>query len=68
MKNFDKNYMGHDLNDVEPGYIYYYTCKKCGCYISFEYGDSPAIWDEDNKLWIRNVISCDEMIIKSIVD
>lgn len=67
---FDKNYMGHDLNDLTLGYTWT-ICKRCQAYIRPPNEKMKwcfAIFRIEDRMWNDNVITCDEYIIKNIIE
>lgn len=67
---FDKNYLGHEFSikeeDVNLWTILH--CSKCKGWFHFDlYNIKYSILDESYGKWV-GIISCDEVIIKQIIE
>jgi hypothetical protein len=70
---FNPNYMGHEFTkaDVLPQYLQrfnYFKCAKCN--VTIDYGEGTKIYwiFINNGGWVEFNLTCDEVIIKSIIE
>lgn len=68
----DKNYLGHDfvlINYFDTHYNKIYTCSKCNCEVAYYPSlNQYKVKGTLSHYFFYNVISCDEMIIKNIIE
>ncbi len=73
----NKNYMGHDLInfDLENIYCQKYKCNRCNLLIKYYYKDKNNIvlyihyiGSIDDINWSTVKLTCDEVIIKNIIE
>ena len=71
---FDKNYLNHNFYPIQfNGYMNHYKCGICNTVIWVDYGsktiNSHIIDIYDDRINYKSkLISCDEMIIKNIIE
>jgi len=73
----NKKYMGHSFKYNEVLFIDYfstykqrpYQCLICNCKIMYMTNSSSYLnFNEDVQGWVRLNLTCDEMIIKNIIE
>ena len=69
MNNFDANYLGHNFV-LSEGYVRTYTCTKCNGEVLYDdYNGIYQLYSQTGRsIFLMKVLSCDEAIIKSIIE
>jgi hypothetical protein len=62
------NFMGHDLYRSDDGNLGFFLCKKCSVKIDYLEGDSREYLYVRNSLRYAPDMTCDEFIIKDIIE
>ena len=69
---FNSNYMGHEFtkDDLLPESLRrynYFKCTKCNVIIAYDEG-TKIYWIFISSRWVEFNLTCNEMIIKSIIE
>lgn len=71
MTEFNKNYLGHEFTSLNSlAYPFDFICNKCNSRIKHDINDKNNLYSiaNDGKIYPNKIISCDEMIIKNIIE
>jgi hypothetical protein len=62
---------GHDINTAEGYVLKCWFCKRCNHYYSYDFHSKKVLVFSNNNIngsHFDNVISCDEAVIKDIIE
>ena len=68
---FNKNYLGHDLINVNPRLPNNYKCFNCNVCIFYSKGDNSFYIISGGEIKLKSgkyIITCTEQIIKNIIE